>query len=81
VNNTMVSVDTADVYASATGTLALEVGKHEGVFDRVRLALMGTVGRMPLIENGGVESGAGTYFALGMSASIGLGLGEGGKPD
>ncbi len=72
--NTFASARTVDVYPAATATLALEIGTHEGFFDRVRVAMLGSVGRMPLVANG-EQTGTGTYVAIGLSISAALGLG------
>jgi hypothetical protein len=76
--NLMVAGKTTGVYPAATGTLALELGGKRGVFDSARLALLGAMGRMPLVENG-AESGTGTYYTLGASLTLGVGFADGAK--
>ncbi len=74
--NVMVTGKTTGVYPAATGTLALELGSRSGLFDSARLALLGSMGRMPLVENG-AESGSGTYYTLGASLTLGVGFADG----
>lgn len=73
--NTMISGKDAGVYPAATGSLALDIGPHHGFFDSARLAILGTAGSMPLIVNGEKQD-TGAYFTLGVTLSVGLGLGE-----
>jgi hypothetical protein len=76
--NQMISGKTVGVYPAATGTLALELGSGSGVFDTARLAFLGGLGRMPLVERGD-ESGTGTYFTIGASLTVGVGFADGTK--
>jgi hypothetical protein len=74
--NVMASGKTTGVYPAATGTLALELGSRSGLFDSARLALLGGMGRMPLVE-GGTENGTGTYYTLGASLTLGVAFADG----
>ncbi len=73
--NVMISGKDSGVYPAATGQLAIDIGPHHGFFDSARLALLGGVGTMPLIVDGKKQN-TGTYFTLGLTLSVGLGLGE-----
>ncbi len=74
-NNTVISGKFVGFYPSATATLAVDVGKHVGVFDSLRIALLGTAGQMPLVLNG-EENGTGNYYKIGLSLSVAFGLGR-----
>jgi hypothetical protein len=74
--NTTVNGKTVGVYPAATGTLAVELGGKHGLFDSARFAVLGGVGRMPLVQSGD-ESATGTYFTLGASLTLGVGFAEG----
>lgn len=73
--NTFINAKTVGVYPAATWTLALDVGRRQGAFDHLRVAALAGVGRMPLVENG-EEAGTGTFFTIGLSLAVGLGLAD-----
>jgi hypothetical protein len=74
--NVMVNGAQTGIYPAATGTLALDFARSaERRLAGVRLALLGGVGSMPLIENG-VKTGSGTYATIGLTLSVTLGLGD-----
>lgn len=73
--NVMISGKDTGVYPAATGTLALDIGPHHGVFDSARLAVLGGVGTMPLIVDGEKQDTR-AYFTLGLTLSVGLGFAE-----
>lgn len=74
-NNTVITGKFVGVYPSATVTLAFDVGKHVGVFDSLRLAILGSAGQMPLVLDG-EENGTGNYYKVGLSLSVAFGLGR-----
>jgi hypothetical protein len=73
--NTVISGKFVGVFPSGTATLAVDVGRHQGVFDSLRIAIMGTAGQMPLVL-GGQETGTGNYYKIGLSLSLAFGLGR-----
>lgn len=73
--NHFVNGKTVGVYPAGTATLALDLGHHRGLFDGAQLAVLATVGRMPLVR-AGEESGTGTYASLGLTLTVALGLGR-----
>jgi len=74
-SNTVISGKVVGLYPAGTATLALDMGRHEGIFHSVRLALLGSAGRMPLVLSG-EDNGSGTYYSLGVSLTVSLGLGR-----
>lgn len=75
MSNTVIAGKFEGVFPSGTATLAVDVGKHQGVFDSLRIAIMGTAGQMPLVLNG-QETGTGNFFKIGLSLSVAFGLGR-----
>jgi hypothetical protein len=73
--NTVIGGKTTGVYPAGTGTIALDLGAHRGVFNSARIALLGAVGTMPLVV-GGEKTETKPYLTLGLTLSIGLGLGR-----
>lgn len=73
--NQMIAGKTVGAYPAGTATLSLDVGKHDGFLDGAQLAVMSSVGRMPLVL-AGQESGTGTYFTLGLSLTVAVGFGR-----
>jgi hypothetical protein len=73
--NTMIDGKTTGVYPAGTGTVALDVGARRGIFDHARLALLGAVGAMPLVVDG-MKTETASYFTLGLTLTVGLGLAE-----
>jgi hypothetical protein len=64
------------VYPSATGTLALDFGRHlSGIFHGGRLALLGAVGSRPAVE-GGEQTSPQLVKSAGLSLTLGLGATE-----
>jgi hypothetical protein len=71
-NNTMISGKQSGVYPSGTATLSLAAARREGWFRTAQLALLGSVGTMPLIKDG-TKQGSGTYTGLGLTLTLGVG--------
>lgn len=78
--NTVISGKFVGVFPSATATLAIDVGKHQGVFDSLRIAILGSAGQMPLVLSG-EENGTGNYYKIGLSLSVAFGLGRAASPE
>lgn len=79
--NTVISGKFVGVYPAATATLSVDVGgKREGVFNSIRLSLLGSAGQMPLVMFG-AEHDTGMYYQLGASISVGVGLGRPPQPE
>jgi hypothetical protein len=71
--NTMVDGAVSGTFPTGTGTLALDIGRNSaGIFHSARLALLGSVGEMPLLNNG-MQTSTGRYEMLGFSLTLGLG--------
>lgn len=75
MDNTIISGKFEGVFSSGTAQLVVDVGRHQGVFDSARLALLGSAGQMPLLL-GGQEQGNELYYAIGLSLTVALGLGR-----
>lgn len=71
-NNTMISGKQTGIYPAATATLALASLRETGVFRAAQLALVGSVGSMPLVQNG-AKTGTGMYEGLGLTLTVGIG--------
>lgn len=75
--NTMVSGEQEGVYPAATTTLGFDLGRDQGRrFRGARIALLGAIGTMPLVENG-VKVDSGVYGMFGATLSLSLGLADG----
>lgn len=70
--NTMVDASQTGVYPAATGTLALAFAKgRRGVFDGARLALMFSLGTMPILRDG-MKTGTELYTSGGLTLTLGI---------
>jgi hypothetical protein len=70
--NTMITGKQTGVYPTATATLMLASLHDSGVFRAAELALIASVGAMPLIQNG-AKTGTGIYDGLGLTLTVGIG--------
>ena len=71
--NEVVTGKTVGVYPAGTASVTFDVGRHHGWFDGAQLAVLATVGRMPLVLDGR-EVGTETYSSLGATLTLGIGL-------
>lgn len=71
-NNTMIDGKQTGVYPSGTATLSLAAAQRDGFFRTAQLALLGSVGTMPLIKDG-TKQGSGTYGGMGLTLTLGVG--------
>jgi hypothetical protein len=60
------------VFAAATGSLALDIGRDAGAFHGARVALIGSTGTMPQVRNG-VETTATRFGSVGLTLTLGFG--------
>ena len=73
--NTIISGKFVGVFPAGTAQVVADLGRHQGTFDSVRIALLGSAGQMPLVL-GGEENGRDLYYHLGISLTVALGLGR-----
>jgi len=74
--NTVVDGKLSGVYPAGTGSLALDVGRRDtGMFHGARVALMASTGWMPTATSG-VQGDATSFFAIGLTLTLGLGKSE-----
>jgi hypothetical protein len=71
-NNTMITGKQTGVYPAASATLTLASLRNTGTFRAAEVALIGSVGSMPLIQNG-AKTGTGMYEGLGLTLTVGIG--------
>lgn len=71
-NNTMISGKQTGVYPAASATLTLASLRNTGTFRAASVALIGSVGTMPLVQNG-AKTGTGVYEGLGLALTVGIG--------
>jgi hypothetical protein len=71
--NTMVDGKLSGVFASASTTLALDVGRRDrGSFHGARIAVLAATGEMPLARGGVMEATA-AYYSFGLTLTLGFG--------
>ena len=71
-NNTMITGKQSGLYPSGTATISLAAQRREGWFRTAQLALLGSVGTMPLVKDG-TKQGSGAYGGLGLTLTLGVG--------
>jgi len=72
-NNTVIDGKLSGVYAAATATLAVDLGRAStGGFHGARIALLGAAGEMPTVVAGHQRRGS-LYGAFGLTLTVGLG--------
>jgi hypothetical protein len=75
-NNTMIDGALSGVFAAGTLTLGADFGRGStGMFHHARVALLGTMGQMPLVRNGAQEA-TDFYASIGLTLTLGLGAQE-----
>jgi hypothetical protein len=72
-NNDLIEGRASGVFPSGTVTVAADaLRKQNGLFHGVRLALLISVGEMPLVKSG-VQQSSGPYFSGGLTLTLGFG--------